>query len=113
MIKLLPVCLVIIVLTSASAFAFDSSIRPYIGVIAGSPVTSVNKLSDASGTVDTDSNPGLAGGVTVGASMDTDMGYNIERVRLEAEATYRTSELVRMKGSSGQRTAVNGTVSVT
>jgi opacity protein-like surface antigen len=113
MIKLLPICLALMLLTSVQAFAFDDSIRPYVGVIVGSPITSVKKFSDASGAVDTDFNPGLLGGLTVGASMDTYWGYNIERLRLEAEVAYRTSELVRTNSAQGQSTSINGTVSVT
>ena len=112
MIKLLPICLALIVLMSAPVCAFDNSIRPYIGVFAGSPITSVNKFSDASGSVDSDFNPGMLGGLSVGVSVDSNWGYNIDRFRLEAEAAFRTSELVRLRGAQGQRADVNGTVSV-
>jgi opacity protein-like surface antigen len=101
-------------LVSGSAFAFDgSTIRPYIGVFAGSPITSVNKLSDASGSVDTDFKPGLLAGLTAGAVVDTNWRYNIDRLRLEAEAAYRTSELVKLNGTQGQSANLNGTVAVT
>jgi opacity protein-like surface antigen len=113
MIKLLTICLALMFLTTEQAFAFDDSFRPYIGVIVGSPITSVKKLSDASRAVETEFNPGLLGGLTVGASMDTYWGYNIERLRLEAEVAYRTSELVKLTDAQGQSTSINGTVSVT
>jgi opacity protein-like surface antigen len=111
--KLLPIYLVTMLLASAQAFAFDDSFSPYIGVIVGTPITSVNKLSDATGSLETEFNPGLLGGLTAGASMNTNFGYNIDRIRLEAEAAYRTNELVKMNGAQGQRANVNGTVSVT
>jgi opacity protein-like surface antigen len=113
MIKLLPICLALMFLTSAQALAFDDSIRPYIGVIAGSPITSVNRFSDASGAVDAVFNPGILGGLNVGASIDTIWGYNIDRFRLEAEVAYRTNELVSLNNAQGRSTSINGTVSVT
>ena len=93
--------------------AIDRSIYPYIGVTAGTPLTSVTKLSDSSGSLNTDFNPGYMGGLTAGVTFDTGFRWNIERVRTEVEVGYRSSELKRMKNTLGQSANMNGTVSVT
>jgi opacity protein-like surface antigen len=112
MIKALLLCFVILFLNSTS-FAFDDSVRPYIGIFAGCPVTHNTKLTDTSGTVDTVFDPGILGGLVVGASTDTDWGYNINRLRIEAEASYRTNELKKISDGLGNSTTVKGTFSVT
>lgn len=113
MIKLLTICSVIMLLAAAPALANDDSIRPYIGFFAGGSFNPIATLSDSSGAVNTDFNPGLLGGLTVGASMGTNWGDNIERLRVEAEVSYRTNELTQMNNSKSQSASVNGTVSVT
>ena len=50
------------------ALAFDSNLYPYAGVILGTPLTSVNKLSDSSGSLNTEFNPGFLAGLTAGQS---------------------------------------------
>jgi opacity protein-like surface antigen len=93
--------------------AIDSDIYPYVGVTLGTPLTSVNKLSDSSGSLNTDFNPGYMGGLTAGVTFDSMLGWNVEKIRAEAEVGYRSSKLVRMKNTQGQSVNVSGTASVT
>lgn len=112
MLKTGALCLTLLLAAYAPALAFDSLARPYLGVTLGTALTSVNRLSDTSGSLDTDFDPGYAVGMTAGIAFEADLGWNIERVRTEAEVTYRSSELARMN-AQGQSARMNGTVSVT
>lgn len=103
--------LIMFAITSPPAFA--DSITPYVGVTIGTPLTSVNKLSDSSGSLNTYSDPGYMAGLTTGITFDSWGKWNIEKIRAEAEIGYRSSELTRMKSTQGQSINVGGTVSVT
>lgn len=113
MYKIVAVCSACILLAITSAFAFDESVRPYVGVIAGSAITSVNKVSDSSGSLNTDFNPGYLVGGAAGVSFDEKLGMNIERIRAEVEVAYRSSNLVKMRNVQGQTANMSGTVAVT
>lgn len=113
MLKAVYMCLAGSLIIVASVFGFDNFATPYIGVIGGSALTSVNKVSDSSGSLDTDSNPGYLVGVTAGVTFDAKYGMNIDRVRTEVEAGYRSNTLAHMKDSHGQSAKMDGTVSVT
>jgi len=95
------------------ALAFDGSTYPYVGVTLGSPLTAINKLSDSSASLNTDFDPGYMAGLTAGVAIDSKLGWNVERIRAEAEIGYRSNDLLRMKGPQGQSANMNGTVSVT
>lgn len=105
--------LIFIFLSATSILAFDSPVRPYIGVIAGSTITPITRFSDVSGAVNIEINPGFLGGLTVGAALDEKIGFNIDRLRLEAEIAYRTSELIGIQDAQGQIANVNGSISMT
>ena len=105
------ILLVLSVFLSSPACA--DYIYPYVGVTIGSPLTSVNKLSDSSGSLKTDFNPGYMAGLAAGVSFETTPGWNIEQVRAEVEVGYRSSDLTRMRNTLGQKANMDGTVSVT
>lgn len=106
--------LIISVTTSSPAFAaFSDFAYPYLGVTIGSPLTSIRKLSDSSGSLTTDFKPGYMAGVTAGVAFDSWLGWNIERIRAEAEIAYRSSNLTKMTNSKGLSYNASGTVSVT
>jgi opacity protein-like surface antigen len=94
------------------AFAFDSGMYPYVGVTLGSALTSVSKLTDASASLKTDFDPGPMAGLTAGIAFDSELGWNIDRLRAEVEVGYRSNDLVRMKNNQGQRANMKGKVSV-
>jgi opacity protein-like surface antigen len=96
----------------SSASAFNSDLYPYVGITLGSPLTSINSLSDSSGSLDTEFKPGYMAGFTAGISFETVQRWNINRIRAEAEVGYRSSELSRMKNSRGISTDLNGTLTV-
>ena len=102
--------LVMCAITAPPAYA---DAIPYVGVTIGTPLTSVNKVSDSSGSLTTYFNPGYMAGLTTGITFDSWGRWNIEKIRAEAEIGYRSSGLVRMKNSQGQSVNVDGTVSVT
>ncbi len=93
--------------------AFDSSTYPYASLTLGTPLTSVNKLSDTSGSLNTDFNPGYMAGLSAGVTFETTLGWNIERVRAEAEIGYRTNDLVKMRNTQGQTANMSGNITVT
>lgn len=105
----LVVSLMVLLLTSNLSFAFD----PYLGVTIGTELTSVNKLSDASGSLNTDFNPGYVAGLTTGIAFDSSLGWNLKTIRAEAEIAYRSSDLTKMRNSTGLSASMNGSVSVT
>jgi opacity protein-like surface antigen len=111
--KKFTLCLLLIMFVITSSLAFADSISPYFGVTVGTALTSVNKLSDSSGSLNTDFDPGYMAGLTAGVTFDSMRGWNIERIRAEAEIAYRSSGLVRMKNLQGQSADMSGTVSVT
>lgn len=93
--------------------AFGSSTYPYVSFTLGTPLTSINKLSDKTGSLNTDSNPGYMAGLCAGVTFETKPGWNIEQVRAEAEIGYRTNDLVKMSDSQGQSANMNVKVTVT
>jgi len=107
----LLVCLLVSI--ASSALAFDSGSYPYVGINLGSPLTSINKMSDTTGTLETDFNPGYMAGLVAGLSFEAVQRWNIERIRAEAEVGYRSSELLRVKGSQGLSTNMSGSLTVT
>jgi len=107
----LSFCLVATFVSSASAF--DSDLYPYVGIILGSPLTAINTMSDSSGSLDTEFKPGYMAGFTAGLGFETVQRWNIDRIRAEAEAGYRSSELLRMKNSQGKSTNLSGTLTMT
>jgi opacity protein-like surface antigen len=107
----LSVCFLVSFVSSASAF--DSDMYPYVGITLGSPLTSVNKMSDSSRSLDTDFKPGYLAGLVAGVSFETVKKWNIDRIRAEAEVGYRYSELLRIKNSQGRSTKMSGTFTVT
>lgn len=113
MLKIVYICLAGSLILVASAFGSDNFATPYIGIAGGSALTSVNRVSDSSGSLDTDFNPGYLVGVTAGVTFDAKYGMNIDRVRAEIEAGYRSNSLAHMKDSHGQSAKMDGTVSVT
>lgn len=113
MFKQIIFCSLFVMAVSSSPSAFADSASPYVGVTIGTPLTSINKLSDSSGSLDTESNLGYMAGLTAGAVFEMSGGWNVERIRAEAEIGYRSSELVRLKNKQGQTSGVNGTVEVT
>jgi opacity protein-like surface antigen len=104
--------LIMLVIAAPPAFA-DSTSNTYVGVTIGTPLTSINKLSDSSGSLNTDSNPGYMAGLAAGVRFDSWESWNIEKIRMEAEVSYRSSELIRLKTTQGQSTDVSGKVTVT
>lgn len=111
MLKIFIVCC-LVALSVSPVLAIDSSIYPYVGVTAGTPLTSVTKLSDSSGSLDTDFSPGYLAGLCAGVTFDMPFAWNIDRIRTEVEIGYRSSDLKSVKTSQGQSTSLNGTVSV-
>lgn len=111
--KIINMCLMISLVLVSSALGSENFATPYIGVYGGSAITSVNKISDSSGSLDTDFNPGYLVGVTAGVTFDVKYGMNIDRVRTEIEAGYRSNSLAHMKDAHGQSAKMDGTVSVT
>lgn len=97
---------------SSPVFAIESDIYPYAGLMLGTPLTSVSKLSDSSGSLHTDFNSGYMAGVTAGIAFNSYLGWNIERIRIEAEMGYRSNDLSGIRNSAGQRADVSGTVTV-
>jgi opacity protein-like surface antigen len=104
---LLTLCLLLSFVSPA--FTFDSGVYPYVGVTTGTPLTSINKMSDSSGSLDTYFRPGYMAGLFAGISSEAGLGMNIDRIRTEAEIGYRSSELLRM----GKNTNMDGTLTVT
>ena len=86
---------------------------PYVGVIAGSPFALVTRLSDSRSSLDMESNPGYMAGLTAGVTCDSWFGWNIEKIRTEAEVSYRSSKLVRASNAVGRSVDVSSTVTVT
>lgn len=113
MFKIVNMCLAGLLILVSSAFGFDDFTRPYIGVFGGSAITSVNKVSDSSGSLNTDFDPGYLVGLNAGVTFDAMLGMNIERIRSEIEVGYRSNSLVHMKNTQGQSANMDGTVSVT
>lgn len=111
--KVVNICLASLLVLATSAFGFDDFARPYIGVTGGSAITSVNKVSDSSGSLNTDFDPGYLVGLNAGVTFDAGLGMNVERIRVELEAGYRSNSLAHMKSSQGQIAKMDGTVSVT
>lgn len=111
MVTLFFACCLMVSLLSP-AFAVESDIYPYIGITAGSALTSVRTLSDSSGSLYPVFNPGYIAGVEAGIAYNTNPGLNIDRIRVEAEAGYRTSKLVRMRNAGGHDADMSGTVTV-
>lgn len=104
--------LMMVVVTSPPAFA-DSTTFPYVGATIGTPLTSINKVSDSSASLPTDFNPGFMAGAVAGVTFDSWGDWNMERIRVEAEIGYRSSELIRMKNTQGQSANMSGMLSVT
>lgn len=102
----------LIMLTSSQVMASDNGLRPYIGLLAGTALTSVNKLSDASGSLNTDFNAGYMVGGVAGITVDTYWLYNIDKIRAELEVGYRSNNLTNMSNASGQSVDMKGTVSI-
>lgn len=94
------------------AFAVEKDVYPYMGVTLGTALTSVSKISDSSGSLDTDFKSGYMAGLIAGIAFNTDPGLNIDRIRVEAEAGYRTNELLKIKNSQGQSASMNGAITV-
>lgn len=113
MLKTVYMCLGFSLVLVSSALGSEGFATPYIGVYGGSAITSVNKLSDSSGSLNTDFDPGYLIGVTAGVTFDLKYGMNIDRVRTELEAGYRSNALARMKDAHGQSAKMDGTVTVT
>jgi opacity protein-like surface antigen len=111
MIKIVLVCCLILSLAS-SAVAIESDVYPYVSATLGSALTSISKLSDSSGSFYTDFDPGYMAGAAAGIAFDTNPGWNIERVRAEAEIGYRSNKLSKLKNSQGQSASVAGTITV-
>lgn len=109
--KLFMTCCLMVLITSP-VLAVESDIYPYAGVTLGTALTSVSKLSDGSGSLYTDFNSGYMAGVATGIAFNTDPGWNIERIRIEAEMGYRSNDLTRIKNSKGQSADVSGTMTV-
>ncbi len=97
---------------SSPAWAIENDIYPYIGATLGTALTSVSKLSDSSGSLDTVFNPGYMAGGTAGVAFNTFYGWNVERIRVDAEIGYRSSDLSSMKNSQGQSVNMSGTITV-
>lgn len=112
MFKIVLTCC-LVALSVSPVLAIDSDIYPYAGLTTGSPLTSVTRLSDSSGSLGTDFKPGYMAGLTAGVAIDTNPGWNIERVRTEIEIGYRSNGLMKMKTPQGQSVNMSGTVSVT
>lgn len=110
--KMFLACFLILSFISP-ALAYDDNFKPYVGVTLGTALTSVNKLSDSSGSLDTDFEPGYMVGLTTGVAFKTDAVSNIDRVRAEAEIGYRSNHLKSMKNAQGQSVDMSGDVSVT
>jgi opacity protein-like surface antigen len=106
-------CSTLLFCATTPASAFDGTTYPYVGITLGTALTSVNKLSDSSGSLNTDFDPGYLAGLTAGVVIDSKLGWNIERIRAEAEVGYRSNDLVKMKNTQGQSATMSGTVSVT
>jgi opacity protein-like surface antigen len=104
-------CLVATFVSSASAF--DRDLYPYVGITLGSPLTSINKLSDASGSLETEFKPGYMAGLNAGLGFETVQRWNIDRIRAEAEVGYRSSEFSKFKNAQGQSTNMSGTLTLT
>lgn len=96
----------------ASQPAVAEAAYPYIGVTAGIPLSSIYKLSDSTGSLDMDSDPGYMAGLSAGIVFDMYGVWNIERIRTEAEFGYRSNKLTKMTNAGGLSTDVNGTVTI-
>lgn len=107
---LLTCCLMVLIASPVSAA--ESDIYPYAGVTLGTALTSASKLSDGSGSLYTDFNSGYMAGVAIGIAFNTNLEWNIERIRLEAEMGYRSNDLTSIKNSKGQSADVSGTMTV-
>lgn len=103
----------ILLLFAAPTYAISSDIYPYVGITLGSALTSINKMSDSSGSLDTVYESGHMAGALAGITFETNPGWNIERIRAEAEAGYRSSELLKFKGTQGQSANLSSTLTVT
>lgn len=108
----LVLCFLFVAFAMTASPACADLLYPYAGVNVGAALTSVNKLSDSSGSLKTHFNPGYMASMVGGVSFETTPGWNIERMRAEVEIGYRSSELDKMRGSFGQSVKMNGTVSV-
>ncbi|MGB9082133.1 MAG: outer membrane beta-barrel protein [Desulfuromonadaceae bacterium] len=109
--KLFLTCCLLLSMTPP-VLATESDIYPYAGVTLGTALTSVRKLSDYSGSLYTDFNRGYMAGLTAGVAFNTNPGWNIEQIRIEAEMGYRSNGLSRIKNSKGQSADVSGTMTV-
>lgn len=107
-------CLTMLIFAAFTpALAFDSNTYPYAGITLGSPLTAISKLSDSSASLKTDFDPGYMAGLAAGIAINSQMGWNIERIRVEAEVGYRSNDLLRMRNDDGQRANMDGKLSVT
>lgn len=97
---------------SSPVWAVESDIYPYAGVTLGTALTSVRKLSDNSGSLHTDFDPGYMAGGAAGIAFNSYLDWNIDRIRIEAEMGYRSNDLSSIRNSQGQSADVNGTVTV-
>lgn len=105
--------LMLLMLAISTPKAFASSVYPYLGVTLGSPLTSINKISDSSTTLNTDFDPGLMAGVTAGIAFDAATRFNVDRIRTEVEIAHRSSELASMNNAQGQSGNIGGTLTMT
>ncbi len=112
MYKTVVLCSMLTMLVFTSSSAIAEGIFPYVGIYGGVPLTSINKISDSSGTIKTEFDPGYMGGLAAGAIFETNGGWNIERIRAEAEVGYRTNNVVRGKNLQGKNVDLNGKVSL-
>lgn len=104
-------CCLILALNSP-ALAIESDVYPYVGAVVGSNLTAVTKLSDASGSIKTDFSPGPMAGLTAGVAFNSYLDWKIERIRVEAELGYRSSNLSKMKNSQGQSVNMSAAMTV-
>ncbi|MFZ4856005.1 MAG: outer membrane protein [Desulfuromonadaceae bacterium] len=112
MIKIIIVVFIALLSASPAVASYDD-IYPYVGVTLGSALTSVNKLSDTSGSLDTEFNPGFMVGGVAGIAIKTNYSANIERISVEAEVGYRSNSLDKMKSTNGLSAEMDGSFSVT
>jgi opacity protein-like surface antigen len=107
----LTFCLMLLLVSPA--LAVEKDIYPYVGLTLGSTLTSVDRMSDSSGSLNTQFNPGYMAGLSAGLEFNSQIGWNIDKVRAEAEVGYRSSELTSMNNTLGQSASMGGRVSVT
>lgn len=109
--RILLVCCLVLILVSP-VLAVEKDFYPYAGLTAGALLTPACRFSDNSGSLDAEFDPGYLAGMQAGVAFDPYIGLNIERVRIEAEVGYRSSNLSRIRNVAGNKTNVNSKLTI-